>query len=199
MQRRDNLSLIERSYFPEIIRGVLFTFGKLLRNLSVYLLNCIGLAGKKTPWVTVEYPDAIREYYPRYRGAHRLLLKDNGAVRCTACFLCSTACPAKCIHIEPQEGNGSTTAEKFPKRYEINTLLCVYCGFCVQACPVDAIRMDTGIHPEIYVPDPNAFIETKEILMQRSKDMQVLGVEGIRKQRLEKIKNIEKRPFNSEY
>jgi NADH-quinone oxidoreductase subunit I len=26
-------------------------------------------------------------------------------------------------------------------------LRCIYCGFCVEACPKDAIRMDTGIHP----------------------------------------------------
>jgi NADH-quinone oxidoreductase subunit I len=23
--------------------------------------------------------------------------------------------------------------------------VCVFCGFCVEACPEDAIRMDTGI------------------------------------------------------
>ena len=199
MQSRDNLSLIERLYFVEMIRGVSFTFGKLLRNFFVYLLNCVGLAKRKKPWVTIEYPDAIREYYPRYRGAHRLLLKDNATVSCTACFLCATACPAKCIYIEPEEGKGGVTPEKSPKRYEINTLQCTYCGLCVQACPVDAIRMDTGIHPEIYVPDPNAYIETKETLMQRSRDMRVGDTQGIRNQRLKKIKNIEKYPFSAGY
>ncbi|MBI3180374.1 MAG: 4Fe-4S binding protein, partial [Deltaproteobacteria bacterium] len=33
-------------------------------------------------------------------------------------------------------------------------LRCVYCGFCVEACPEDAIRMDTGIHsPSFYSRD----------------------------------------------
>ena len=26
-------------------------------------------------------------------------------------------------------------------------LRCIFCGFCVEACPCDAIRMDTGFHP----------------------------------------------------
>ena len=169
MQQRDNLSFTERLYLTEIVRAVLFTLGKLLRNLAVYLLNCVGLAKMRTPWVTVEYPDSAGQYYPRYRGAHRLLLKNNGDVRCTACFLCSATCPAKCIYIEPREGGGGVNAvEKSPKRFEINTLQCIYCGLCVQACPVDAIRMDTGIHPEIYASVPSAFIETKETLARRN-------------------------------
>ena len=251
IQRKD-LGLIERLYFMEAIRAVFFTFGKLLRNFLVYLLNCVGLAKMRVPWVTVEYPNSTRQYYQRYRGAHRLLSKDNGDIRCTACFLCSTICPAKCIYIEPQgrdathcishtntvecgklhhrndgstrdvkpcisrPGSGSpagsvshtggvshtgsanhtaignsTNMEKFPRRFEINTLQCIYCGLCVQACPVDAIRMDTGIHPEIYIHGPRAFIETKEILMQRSKDLQNYGVQGLKNRRMDEVRKCE--------
>ncbi len=32
-----------------------------------------------------------------------------------------------------------------PKTFFIDTLECVFCGYCVEACPCDAIRMDTGI------------------------------------------------------
>ncbi|HET8722586.1 MAG TPA: 4Fe-4S binding protein, partial [Anaeromyxobacteraceae bacterium] len=35
----------------------------------------------------------------------------------------------------------------YPKKFVIDELRCVVCGFCVEACPKDAIRMDTGIHP----------------------------------------------------
>jgi NADH-quinone oxidoreductase subunit I len=34
--------------------------------------------------------------------------------------------------------------EKRAIRFEIDHLACVFCGLCVEACPVDAIRMDTG-------------------------------------------------------
>jgi NADH-quinone oxidoreductase subunit I len=208
MQRREKLSLTETLYLGEVLKGVFFTFGKLIRNLSVYLLNCIGLAKNKKPWVTVEYPSAIREYYPRYRGRHRLLLNAHGEPRCTACFLCATACPSKCIYIEAQDGSdggriGGTpggmpgVVEKFPKRYEIDTLRCIYCGFCVNACPVDAIRMDTGVHPEIYKPNRLAYIETKEVLTKRSKDLQKQTVAELRQEHLIKMQRVEKFPFKS--
>ena len=34
--------------------------------------------------------------------------------------------------------------EKYPIRFDLNIMRCVFCGLCVEACPVDAIRMDTG-------------------------------------------------------
>ena len=54
--------------------------------------------------------------------------------------------------------------EKFPLRYEIDTLRCIYCGMCVEACPCDAIRMDTYVHPKIWGYKRADFIETKERL-----------------------------------
>jgi len=35
--------------------------------------------------------------------------------------------------------------EKYPVSFDIDLGLCVFCGYCVEACPEDAIRMDTGI------------------------------------------------------
>ena len=42
--------------------------------------------------------------------------------------------------------------------------LCVFCGSCVEACPVDAIRMDTGQHPAPY-DSRDQFIFRKDLLM----------------------------------
>ena len=36
--------------------------------------------------------------------------------------------------------------EKRPRIFEIDELRCVVCGLCVEACPCDAIRMDSGVH-----------------------------------------------------
>ena len=60
--------------------------------------------------------------------------------------MCATACPAQCIYIEAAEVEGDPI-EKYPVQFVIDELRCVVCGFCVEACPKDAIRMDTGEHP----------------------------------------------------
>ena len=196
MKRREEMSLLERLYVIEVIKGLCITAGHLVRNLTRFLFSLIGLGRKTKPWATIQYPDEQRPYPPRYRGRHRLTLNDDGSIRCTACFLCATACPANCIHIQAAE-HDDPNVEKFPGRYEIDTLLCVYCGYCVEACPVDAIRMDTGIHPYIYPPDPRAFIEDKETLMQRSRVLEDEGPEALFKRHMEQMKDVEKKPFKS--
>ncbi len=198
MKRREEMTLVERLYVWEVLKGVAITSGHLIRNLSTYLLQCVGLRRNARPWATIEYPNEARPYAPRYRGRHRLTLHDDGAIKCTSCFLCATACPASCIYIEAAE-HDDPNIEKFPHRYEINTLLCVYCGYCVEACPVDAIRMDTGIHPEIYPPDPRAFIEDKETLMMRSRVLEDKGADALFHEHMNRMQQIEKNPFTPGY
>ena len=43
-----------------------------------------------------------------YRGVHRLNRDQQGRVKCVACFLCATACPAHCIDIVAAEAPGPT-------------------------------------------------------------------------------------------
>ena len=75
---------------------------------------------------------------------------------------CPTACPAHCITIVAEEtGNGN---EKRPAIFEIDELRCVVCGLCVEACPCDAIRMDTGMHAVPY-DSRDQFIYEKDLLM----------------------------------
>ena len=48
-----------------------------------------------------------------YRGVHRLNRDEQGRVKCVACFLCATACPAHCIDIVAAESPWPDR-EKYP-------------------------------------------------------------------------------------
>lgn len=194
MKRREEMNFFERIYVIEVLRGLRLTFSKLIKNLTLNILHVLGIAKETPAMASIQYPNERRPYPARYRGRHRLTLKPNGDIKCTSCFLCATACPSRCIYIEAAE-HDDPKVEKFPHRYEIDTLLCIYCGYCVEACPVDAIRMDTGVHPEIYPADPRAYIEDKELLMQRSKELESKGPEQLFREHMEKIQNIEKDPW----
>jgi NADH-quinone oxidoreductase subunit I len=122
---------------------------------------------------TVQYPEEKVTYPERFRGLHRLMLRDDGNVRCVACMCCPTVCPAHCITIVPEESDNHGI-EKRPAIFEIDELRCVVCGLCVEACPCDAIRMDTGEHAKP-VEDRARAIETKESMMAR-------GIRSIAKQ-----------------
>jgi len=196
MKRREEMSFLERIYVLEVIKGVILTFGRLIRNFTLHVLHLVGLRREVAAAASIQYPNERRPYPARYRGRHRLTLYPNGDIKCTSCFLCATACPAKCIYIEAAE-HADKRVEKFPHRYEIDTLLCIYCGYCVEACPVDAIRMDTGIHPEVYPPDPRMFIEDKETLMERSRVLEDIGPEAMFEAHMKKMQAIEKNPLSS--
>ena len=125
---RAPMSISDRLYLPQIIKGMFVTLRHLLKNL----FNMKGLP-------IISYPEVKRVYSERFRGRHILTTREDGTTRCVACYMCSTACPAECITIEA--GEDERTREKFPVRYDIDLLRCIFCGYCVDACPEDAIYM----------------------------------------------------------
>jgi NADH-quinone oxidoreductase subunit I len=152
-----------QSYLPELARGLAVTTRQLVRNVF----------GRKDT-VTTQYPEHVRPYAERFRGHHRLMHRDDGQVRCVACMLCSTACPANCIHIEAAE-HEDASLEKYPVRFEIDLLLCIYCGFCEEACPCDAIRMDSGEHPKPLVARAGFKTHKVDLLGRGSQSIAVQG------------------------
>ena len=75
--------LLDAMYLPAIAEGVRTT----VRHLF------------KPDTITQQYPEEKPELPLNYRGVHRLNRDDQGHVKCVACFLCATACPARCIEI----------------------------------------------------------------------------------------------------
>jgi len=132
------ISRSEATYLPEVFKG-----------LGTTLKHLVGSVGRGKRSKTLCYPEERREDQPveagglypgYYRGVHRLNRDEEGRVRCVACFMCSTACPADCIHIEGAEAPWDDR-EKYPIKFDIDELRCIYCGMCEEACPVDAIEL----------------------------------------------------------
>ena len=127
------MSVIKRPeksrYLIPIVGGLLLTFKILIKNLF-----------SRKKMLTLNYPEEHYKYGPRFKGNHILTVKKDGTLRCTACMLCATNCPANCIRITADE-HSDPEVEKYPISYEIDILRCVFCGYCEEACPVDAIRM----------------------------------------------------------
>jgi NADH-quinone oxidoreductase subunit I len=118
------LTPADKLYLPQVVAGLKTTFRHLFKKN-----------------VTVQYPEQKKPMREQiYRGVHRLNRDEHGRVACVACFMCETACPAHCIHIEGGESPWPDR-EKYPVKFDIDELRCIYCGMCEEACPVDAIEL----------------------------------------------------------
>ena len=142
--RRPVLNFWEKLYVPQIVSGLKVTTAHFFRNLAIHIAHRLGRLRNLRAGVTIQYPEELRPLMSRYRSRHRLTVRDEGTPRCVGCMLCETVCPAHCITIVPGE-HPDPNVEKYPVRFDIDIGVCVFCGYCVEVCPEDAIRMDTGI------------------------------------------------------
>ncbi|RYF85270.1 MAG: 4Fe-4S dicluster domain-containing protein, partial [Chitinophagaceae bacterium] len=83
------------------------------------------------------------------------------------CGLCAVACPAEAITMEAAERQAGEEnlykEEKYAAKYEINMLRCIFCGYCEEACPKDAIYLSQTFAPANY--GRQGFIYKKEDLL----------------------------------
>ena len=123
------LGLSGRMYLGPLLDGLATTARHFVKTVSG---DCL----------TRQFPEERPEFGNPliYRGVHRLNKDDQGRVKCVACFLCATACPAHCIDIIGTEAPWPDR-EKYPQSFVIDELRCIYCGMCEEACPVDAIEL----------------------------------------------------------
>jgi NADH-quinone oxidoreductase subunit I len=119
------LNVAERLYLPAIFAG-----------LGTTVKHMFG------PKMTDQFPEKKPALPANYRGVHRLNRDEEGRVKCVACYMCSTACPAHCIDIVAAPSPW-VDREKYPESFVLDELRCIYCGMCEEACPCDAIELTT--------------------------------------------------------
>ena len=81
---------------------------------------------------TISYPEQKRPYPERFRGIHRLTQREDESTLRRVPLCCSTACPAQCIHIEPgeyPEGDKRRGHRRYPVKFVIDELRCIFCGY----------------------------------------------------------------------
>jgi NADH-quinone oxidoreductase subunit I len=138
------IELIKKIFFIEILQGLAVTFKQWV-----------------SPPVTRQYPKEKREPFPGSRGLHALVRNPDGKEKCVGCGLCAAMCPSQCINIYTSEGEDH---QKVVDRYEIEVLRCVYCAFCVEACPYGAVVLTDHYEYSGYTREE--FYYTKEMLLE---------------------------------
>jgi NADH-quinone oxidoreductase subunit I/NAD(P)H-quinone oxidoreductase subunit I len=91
--------------------------------------------------VTLQYPDERWVLPERFRGFVHL-----DTYYCNACTQCAKACPVSCIYIET-EGKGK---DRYMTRYAVDFNKCIWCGFCSDPCPTNAVTMSHDYDHSLY-------------------------------------------------
>jgi NADH-quinone oxidoreductase subunit I len=151
------IGLMEAMYLPAIFEGLKTTVRHIFE-----------------PKVTQQYPEQPSVLPENYRGVHRLNRDEQGRVKCVACFMCSTACPARCIEIVGDQAPWADR-DKYPIKFVIDELRCIYCGMCEEACPVDAIELTsiynlTGASREEMLYDREKLLDVYDKTVDAGKD-----------------------------
>jgi NADH-quinone oxidoreductase subunit I len=164
VNRNVNLTLWEKLYIFEVIRGLAITSKHFFINLIGFVLPP---KGKKRKIITVYYPEEKAVLPIAYRGRPVLVMKDDKTEKCVACGLCEKICPSFAISIVGAERENK---ERFPLRYTLDMSRCVFCGFCEEVCPKEAIVM-SGEYEGLADIDRKNMLYEKERLLKYEKDV----------------------------
>ena len=132
---------------PSLLKQIVESAGAITDGFKLTLRTML------RPPVTENYPEEAPSFAHRYRGLHVLQRDEQGLEKCVGCFLCSAACPANCIYIEAAENTAEkriSAGERYAEVYNIDYNRCIFCGYCVEACPTDAITHGHGFELASY-------------------------------------------------
>ena len=136
------------SYVRATLKGMAHTFKHLLNREKVDAL---------------QYPEQKWDLSPRWRGTHRMLTTETARPSASACGLCPTVCPANCIKLVPGEDE---QGNRYPLVFEIDEFRCIFCGYCQEVCPEEAIHV--GRHYENAEYSREGFVYDLERLMAQT-------------------------------
>jgi NADH-quinone oxidoreductase subunit I len=147
--KREDLSLLEKTYLPQIIKGMIVTFREMFK-----------------PRFTRQYPEVRWNPPESFRGRPVLVMNEDGKERCVACGLCARVCPALAIEIQASETENEK--ERYPEKFEINMVRCIFCGLCEEACPEEAIVMSNE-YEIVFTSQEEAIFGKDKLLVPKSK------------------------------
>ncbi len=178
VRKNIELTLWERLYIPEIVRGMIITTRHFVQNMAGFIFPP---KGKKRRVFTVYYPEERLTIPVAYRGRPVLVMREDGTEKCVACGLCERICPAFAISIiggervrnielnsKSEIRNPKSEIERYPVTYTLDLSRCVYCGFCEEVCPKEAIVMSDE-YEGLAERDRNKMIYPKEKLLVSEK------------------------------
>ncbi len=131
----------------KLLKHIRFLPGSgILKGMLVTARNLIGSYYDPRRLRTVRYPEERLPLPENSRSVPFLVYDGDDAetgLRCVACHICETECPARAIHIvNACDKRGKVL--KRPHRFEIDISACMGCQICSEVCPFDAIMMDNA-------------------------------------------------------
>lgn len=113
--------------------------------------------------ITRQYPDERPQIRPGFRGQHALVRDPaTGDCKCIGCMRCAMACPSRCIRIRSHKDK-EPGSRRVIDCYRIEALRCVYCGYCEEVCPVNAIVL-TEVYEYSRYERPSLYFTREQLL-----------------------------------